>query len=146
MYLSFACSHEDPVAKQYKDYIQAENDAKGKRSITFAQAIDSQQLGLAPNPNIDGKSLLEIVSSQKPGRDDGRLCSSCHNKSVALGGYWVPSEADEALTQLDPTNPVAGRAWTGADGWAVRFVNNASKPRNVQVIIQAWIEGGFELR
>ncbi|SMF62123.1 hypothetical protein [Pseudobacteriovorax antillogorgiicola] len=145
-----SCSSEEPVASRYKKSMAASADAEPgsqdtKTTLRIDETIRSTDFGLEANPNIDGKNLADIIMSKVAGRDDGQKCSACHNNSLALGGYWVESAEDEALTAIDTSSPIAdtGIAWVGDDGWAERFVNNSTKPSNVKTFIKAWIKSGY---
>ena len=142
----WSCSNQEPAATAYKKTINNGNefDQTVGKTLNFTEKIYSADFGLPPNENIDGKSLFEIVTSQKAGRDDGQECAICHNNDLQLGNYWVPTAANEALDDVDPTTEVAGRAWAGDGGWAERFVANTTKPSNVKLFIQAWIDGGYK--
>lgn len=111
-------------------------------TLGWSTPIDSTKFGLAPNPKIDGKTLKDVVASAVAGRDDGQLCSTCHNKTSALGGYGAEVEASKA-SPIAPTDAVSGNKWTGPQGWAYRFIRNKTKPPNVKAAFQAWIDGGF---
>jgi hypothetical protein len=119
------------------------------RSVTirWAQAIDSRAFGLAPNPKIDGKSLAQIVTGQDAGRDDGKLCSECHNEARALGGYGLAVAENASVLELDPWAVVGTtfqQSWAGDNGWAEKFVSNSTKPANVKAVFRAWIRSGFK--
>lgn len=149
--LSACGSNSEPHSSRHKKAmaakagVEAESaDAVFKRTIRLTEDIYSEDFGLAANENIDGKNLFEVITSQKAGRDDGQLCSACHNNEEALGGYAVDSDIDEALDELDTDAELSGRTWTEEGGWAMRFVENETKPANVRAVIQAWIDGGFK--
>lgn len=149
------CSSEEPAAAKYRKQIASleakPNEEKNadlgediKETITLREAIYSEDFGLDENENIDGKSLFEILTSQEAGRDDGQVCSACHNRNDSQGGYGVDSASEEALDEIDPDAEISGRSWTEDGGWAERFVENDTKPANVRAVIQAWIDGGYQ--
>lgn len=150
--LVVACASEEPAASKYKKEMNAptstrSGDAQGadaELTLGFKEPIDSVAFGLEANPNVDGKTLAEIVASFDYGRDDGQKCSACHNKEEDMGGYWVNAEPNEASPDLDPSKPVAGKAWIGPRGWAVGFINNETKPANIKVLLRAWQAGGWK--
>jgi hypothetical protein len=133
---------------------EGDGDASGARSsnarsvtIRWDQAIDSSAFGLAANPKIDGKSLSEIVTGQVAGRDDGKLCSECHNEARALGGYGLSVAENASVLELDPWAVVGTtfeQSWAGDNGWAEKFVSNPTKPANVKAVFRAWIRSGFK--
>jgi hypothetical protein len=139
-----ACAAEEPAATKIMKQMEGANAVKQKVLMGWNEPIYSSKFGLAPNPNIDGKTLAAVVTSQTAGRDDGMLCSACHNKDDAQGGYGVPSERNGASPNLKPTDMVYNRTWIGPDGWAVRFVNNRTKPVNVKAVMQAWIDNNYK--
>ena len=112
MYLTLSCSvDQDTNARRYlEDSAVSSGDARAaklKTTIALKEPIFSQDFGLAPNDKIDGKSLFEVLTSQKAGREDGKTCAECHSNDVALGDYWVPSASNEALDDIDPDSEVA---------------------------------------
>jgi hypothetical protein len=141
------CAQDDPKAAQIRKELQTPKsaDASAKRTINWKQSIDSKAFGLAPNPNVDGKTLAEIVASMSPGRDDGQLCSACHHQGEDAGGYGLPVAKNAASSNFDP-NAVVGTTkkatWRGNDGWAKKFIDNKTKPDNIKALMQAWIDGG----
>ena len=112
--------------------------------ISMSEPIYSEEFGMEENENIDGKSLFEVLSSQSAGRDDGQLCSACHNEDDDAGDYAVPSGPNAVLINFDPDEEYEGKSWTEEDGWAERFVANETKPDNVRAIVQAWIDSGYQ--
>ncbi len=108
--------------------------------LSYGEAIDSKKFGLAPNPKIDGKTIALVLTSQVAGRDDGQLCSACHNKDDAQGGYGVDVAKNGSNPGMKPTDLVGGKTWAGPNGWAAGFVKNPTKPANVKAVIQAWID------
>lgn len=121
----------------------AVDDAPGPAlTIRWSDPIDSTKFGIPANPKIDGRNLKDVVASAVAGRDDAQLCSACHNRSTALGGYGVNVDAGKA-SPIVPTDMVGGKTWTGTDGWAQRFIRNKTKPANLKAAIQAWIDGGY---
>ncbi len=144
---SISCAPEDPKASQIRKELgqQKSSDATGKLTIAWNQSIDSKSFGLAPNPNIDGKTLAQVVSSMSAGRDDGQLCSACHNREEAAGGYGLPVAKNAASINFDPNAEVGTTQkakWKGTDGWAKRFIVNKTKPDNIKALMQAWVDGG----
>jgi hypothetical protein len=140
-----ACADEKPDAsKALQNMANAQNAVTGRAKLGFNDPIDSKKFGLAPNKNVDGKTLAQIITSQTPGRDDSMLCSACHHSTDAQGGYGVPSAKNAANLNLKPTDILTGRTWVGADGWAERFVKNSTKPDNLKIMIQAWIDNDYK--
>lgn len=112
--------------------------------LGWNEKIDSRRFGLQSNKNVDGKTLAQIISSQTPGRDDAMLCSACHHSTDAQGGYGVQAAKNAASLNLKPTDMVSNRTWVGSDGWGERFVKNSTKPDNLKLFIQAWIDNGYK--
>ena len=150
-FVLFSCASEEPAASKYKKQMKSASSVKSGEAlgaepaltIGWKEPINSVAFGLDANPNVDGKTLAEIVASLDYGRDDGQKCSACHNSEKDLGGYWVDVEPNEASPGMDPTALVAGKAWVGAKGWAVGFINNDTKPANIKALIKAWKAGGW---
>jgi hypothetical protein len=139
------CSDEKPDAtKALESMANAQSAVSAGSKLGFSEPIDSRKFGLAPNKNLDGKTLAQIITSQTPGRDDGILCSSCHHSTDAQGGYGVPSAKNAANLNLKPTDVLTGRTWVGSGGWAERFVKNNTKPDNLKIMVQAWINNGYK--
>jgi hypothetical protein len=144
--LLLGCGNDEPSATKVMKQLESANAhaVKKKVLVGWNEPISSAKFGLAPNPNIDGKTLAEVVSSQKAGRDDGQLCSACHNKDDAQGGYGVPVAKNGASPNLKPTDMVYNKTWVGPDGWAERFVKNSTKPANVKAVVQAWMDNNYK--
>lgn len=138
-----ACGNDEPAATRVIKQMDAQAVTK-KILIGWDEPISSSKFGLAPNPSIDGKTLAEVITSQKAGRDDGQLCSACHYKGDAQGDYGVPVEMNGANPTLKPTDMVYNRSWVGPGGWAERFVKNETKPANVKAVVQAWIDNNYK--
>jgi hypothetical protein len=113
--------------------------------LTWEQPIDAQALGIPLASQVAGQSLEAIVTSQVAGRDDGQLCSACHSKDDPQGGYGIDVALNGRLASLDPwvnVGTVTQRTWAGPSGWAVRFINNKTKPASLKAAMQAWVDGG----
>ena len=140
------CGNEKPDATKALQSMannQSAVSANGPK-LGFSEAIDSKKFGLTPNKNVDGKTLAQIITSQTFARDDGMLCSACHHSTDAQGGYGVPSAKNAVNLNLKPTDVLTGRTWVGTGGWAERFVKNSTKPDNLKIMVQAWINGGYK--
>ncbi|WP_141731138.1 hypothetical protein [Oligoflexus tunisiensis] len=140
------CGNEKPDAtKVLQTMAQAQSaNSAANSKLGWNDPIDSKKFGLAPNANVDGKTLAQIISSQTIGRDDALLCSACHHSSDAQGGYGVPSARNAANLSLKPTDIVSNRTWVGSGGWAERFIQNKTKPENLKIFLQAWINNGYK--
>jgi hypothetical protein len=140
--LLWSCTSEDPVATQMKQKMssrdQSANTGGNKVFMTYQERIDSRKFGLAPDPNLDGKTLAQILTSQVAGRDDAQLCSACHNKDDAQGGYGVPVAKNGSNPGMKATDMIGLYTWCGPGGWADRFVATPSKPANLKAVIRAW--------
>jgi len=112
-------------------------------TIGWRDSIRSQDFGLSSNPNVDDKSLFDIVSNNTFGRDDGQKCSTCHNSSMALGGYATDGDVDAAVN-IEPDDKLSGKPWAGSQGWAQRFAKNKNKPDNLKMFFQSWIDSGYK--
>lgn len=146
LFLLISCADDEASATKIMKQMESANASAVKKKVLVGwnEPIYSTKFGLAPNPNIDGKTLAEVITSQKAGRDDGQLCSACHYKDDAQGGYGVPVAKNGASPTLKPTDMVYNRTWVGPDGWAERFVKNSTKPANVKAVVQAWIDNGYK--
>ncbi len=145
--LVYACAQDKSRAELIREEMSQENgaNAQSKLVISWEDKIDSRRFGLTPNPKIDGKTLAEVISSMTAGRDDGQLCSACHNKDEALGDYGLPVAKNAASIDFDPSIEVGTTRkakWKGPDGWAKRFIANKTKPANIKAVMQAWVDGG----
>lgn len=128
------------------------NDLKGERArilhqnLGWNEALNSEKLGLTANPQVDGRKLGKIIGSVISGREDGQLCSACHNNVQADGGYGTDSAPGAANAAFNPKGKFGpnGRSWIGPGSWAEGFVTNKTKPANLQVMIQAWINSGYK--
>jgi hypothetical protein len=129
--------------KQGPSYSKTSDGDVESHSIRWNEPIDSEALGLEPNPRVDGRTLASIISGKVAGRSDGKLCSSCHNQDGDPGGYGVDVEENGALAKLKPKDLVGGKTWAGRDGWAAGFIENDTKPDNLKAIIRAWIDNDF---
>lgn len=144
-----ACAEqEEPEATKILKAMQgaapASANASGKILMSWNEPIDSKKFGLAPNPKVDGKTIAQILTSQVAGRDDGQLCSACHNSGDAQGDYGVNVAKNAANPEMKPTDIVYGKTWVQKGGWAEGFVANPTKPANVKAVIQAWIDNGYK--
>ena len=142
VFLLWACSHDEDADDKVSYARESANAAR--QSLAWDTAIRSVDFGLAPNPKIDGKTLRQVITSQVVGRDDGELCSACHNKNDAQGGYGGLAAAYAASPSLGPNTVIDGRKWSGPGGWAERFVKNPTKPANLQLMVRAWINGKYK--
>jgi hypothetical protein len=140
------CGNEKPDATKVLESMAQAQTANGTPNsrLGWNESIDSKKFGLVPNANVDGKTLAQIISSQSFGRDDALLCSACHHSSDAQGGYGVSSARNAAATNLKPTDVVSNRTWVGSGGWAERFIQNKTKPENLKIFLQAWINNGYQ--
>lgn len=141
-----ACTTDEPEASKYKKRRALTGSANVQQDVTVGwnEPLDSRMFGMTANPNFDGKTLAQIIASIEPGRDDGLLCSACHNEEEAAGGYGVEVARNQASLDLDPRDDVYGRTWVGPGGWAERFINNNTKPQNIKAALQAWIDGNYQ--
>src|SRR4051812_7827074 len=90
IFLLEGCGNEKPQAtKVLESMAEAQSAVSASTKLSFSEPIDSRKFGLAPNANVDGKTLAQIITSQTAGRDDAMLCSACHNSGDAQGGYGV---------------------------------------------------------
>ncbi len=146
LFILGGCGQEKPDAtKALQSMAKSQNaGSTSGPKLRFTEIIDSKKLGLAPNKNVDGKTLAQIITSQAFGRDDAMFCSACHHSTDAQGGYGVPSAKNAANANLKPTDVLTGRTWVGPDGWAERFVKNSTKPDNIKAMVQAWINSGYK--
>ena len=113
--------------------------------LAWDQVIDAELFGIPSTNNVHGKTLEEIISSQVAGRDDGQLCSACHNQTQSVGDYGLASEPGASLPDLDPdqlVGVVAERPWSGDAGWGQRFIQNNTKPETLKAVIRAWLASG----
>ena len=117
---------------------------QSKLRIAWSETFNAKKLGVESDPLLEGKSIAMIVSSQVSGRADGLLCSSCHNRNEASGGYGINVDFEQASKGFDPKLSYSGRAWVGTGGWAEAFIKNQTKPNNLKLLMQAWINQGYK--
>jgi len=99
------------------------------------------------DPLINGRTLLQIVSSQVVGRKDGKLCSACH--FIGSGLPYSPPVAQNGSAVIWPNDVINGRTWAGPGGYARSFLAQPtdqpvvnSKPFYLQALVQTWIDDG----
>jgi len=128
------------------DRLESTADSSAKEPLVrWTVPLDLAKLGMPSNPKVDGKTLQQIVSSVLAGRDDGKLCSDCHNRSAAAGGYGVPVESGKSSSPiLSIQLQLDGHRWAGPGGWAERFIANPTKPEGVKNLLKAWKDSGFQ--
>lgn len=140
--VSFSACNSDLVRTDFQINHRSFGNQAGV-VLGFQEVIDPDALGLQPGGTLEGKTLYDIVSSRVSGRDDGRLCSECHNQGRALGDYWVPSERNSILDALDANTEYAGKAWGGSEGWTEGFIANPTKPDSLKRAFRAWKEAQY---
>lgn len=116
-----------------------------KLSLGWDQLIRAKSFGIPVSSKAQGKTLRQIVASETPGRDDGQLCSACHNREEAQGGYGLAVDKNGFVTNLDPWEKVGTleqRPWAGKGGWVSRFIQNKTKPAALKAVMRAWLKGG----
>jgi hypothetical protein len=100
------------------------------------------------NSLINGKSLMEIVSSQAIGRADGKPCSECHYRDCGLAYHPPVDRFGSGL--IWPTDDINGRTWAGPNGYARGFLQQPtddptqwnSKPTHLKGSLITWILDG----
>ncbi len=124
-------------------------EKKQKQSwIAWNEPIRLEKLGLAPNANIEGKTLKSIISSLTFGRDDHQLCSACHNRTESAGNYGLDKDKNRSFANLDPWKIIgmnSQRSWAGKGGWAEQFAANSTKPPLLRSLMDSWREGGYQV-
>ena len=116
-------------------------------SLSWDEKIRAQALGIPLKSKAIGKTLEQIVTGQAAGRDDGQLCSACHNRQEAQGGYGLDVDKNENLPQLDPWQKVGTieqLSWAGKDGWATKFISNKTKPALLKTVMSTWLKGSIK--
>jgi hypothetical protein len=143
-------------------------------SAVAAPTPDPSEVGpSAPalNPNLLGKTLQGIVSSQQSPFDGGvQVCTSCHTQAREKEFWYLPPAGTIDKDQLIPVNEdnpspwVFGsgvieeheeRTWSGLNGWAIRFVSvhyvdtdggtgDYVKLPYMRALMQKWIDDGFQ--
>ncbi|HYX31893.1 MAG TPA: hypothetical protein VE954_02175 [Oligoflexus sp.] len=144
---SGACSDDEPAASRVLRDMQAGQSSQAAVSqfkIAWSEPIKSTKFNLAANKDVDGKTLQQIITSQVSGRDDGLLCSSCHNNIDKQGGYGVPAGRNTASPGLKPNEKVGLYSWDTPGGWAEKFSTNATKPENLRIMVEAWMNNGYK--
>lgn len=114
-------------------------------TLAWDQPIQAKFLGIPISSKAHGKTLRQIVAGEAPGRDDGQLCSACHNREEAQGGYGLPVDKNGILINLDPWEKVGTleqRPWAGKGGWVGQFIQNKTKPAALKAVMRAWLKGG----
>lgn len=142
-------SSQDATGRSPRLSVQKSGDSKIPEPIAaigWMEPIKLKKFNLAPNPNLEGKTLRSIVESTQAGRDDGKLCSECHNETEAAGTYGLNVPKNTVLSIQNPWESMGTdviRRWAGEEGWAERFAGNSTKPKALRTLMQAWIKGEF---
>jgi hypothetical protein len=117
--------------------------------LNWTTPIDTLHLGHAPDPIIAGKTLQDIVSSVVSGRDNGALCSDCHNSQSGGNFAYRPNVAPGvASAPIDPFQFIGGDdGWAcGGNPWARQFVNLPAsvylKPEYLKDAFNKWLNDG----
>jgi hypothetical protein len=117
--------------------------------LNWSTPIDTLHLGHPPDPLIQGKSLQSIVSSQVSGRQDGFLCSTCHNSGTQSPYVYRPNVAPGvASATIDPFVSIGGdQGWAcGSNPWAEQFIHLPAttyvKPEYLKEAFQKWVTDG----
>ncbi len=126
--------------------LKAERARMLEQTLGWNETLDSVKLGLAADSQVDGRKLGEIIGSVIAGRADNKLCSACHNNVEAAGGYGTDAAPGAADAKFNPKGKFgpSGRSWVGPGSWAEGFVTNKTKPANLQIMVQAWINSGYK--
>jgi hypothetical protein len=115
--------------------------------LTWTSPITYDTLGSAPNPEANGKSLAQIVSSFEIGSSLGR-CSSCHYKNTPVvtdSDYSPNNILMNQATSIFPSQRIDFWRWSGPDGWAARFLYADNKPEPLKKVMRKWLENGARL-
>lgn len=116
-------------------------------AVRWDRNVEALKLGIPPESHVNGQKLADIITSQVAGRDDDQLCSACHNRDEAQGGYGVDVKKNERFADLNQWTLIGTQKklpWGGKVGWASRFVANPTKPATLKKVMQAWIDGGSQ--
>lgn len=116
-----------------------------KPRLSWSEPFRASKLGVKADALLEGKSLQAIIGSVVAGRGDGMLCSSCHHRLDAPGAYGLDVEPGAASPTISFQTVFTGRSWTGPDGWAVGFIKNSTKPENLKLMMQLWIDASYAL-
>jgi hypothetical protein len=100
------------------------------------------------DPVINGKTIMQIVSSLTIGRLDQKVCSECHFANSQLP--YSPPVSQFGNGQIWPDDVINGRTWKGPGGYARSFLLQPtdmptlrnSKGFYLQELIRTWIEHG----
>lgn len=118
-----------------------------KPTLGFTETINLKKLGFAADPNVDGKTLKDIITSAKSGRADSKLCSECHNKSESPGNYSVNVDPNQPSPNLKVTDKLGTppQSWVGTGAnWTDGFIGNDTKPQSLKDALSAWKNGGWK--
>lgn len=114
-------------------------------AVSWNTPLYSKFFGFPPDDRVDGKSLADVITSKTFIRNDGKLCSTCHNKVASLGDYGVPVEVNGSNPDLGPNDEVWGKTWAGTGGWAERTAANKTKPVIIRAALKLWIQNNYEI-
>jgi hypothetical protein len=103
--------------------------------LRWTTPITDEALGVAANPLIAYKTLESIVNSQQIAREDGKTCAACHY--AGSGKPYSPPAGTITASQTIGTH-----AWSGYDGWAYEFYNQAIKPEYLKQAFRRWLDDG----
>lgn len=107
----------DPVA-QAPARVETD-DVLDAAALEWETPLEATTLGFELPPELEGASLMEIVSGQVDARGEGRSCSACHfDQTVTL---YRPEIGQYDTQPFGPYDIVHGRTWAGNTGWAARF-------------------------
>ena len=143
LFATFLSACTEPAAVPLDEAI----DAPGFAPLEWETPLEADLLGEALPLEIDGASLMEIVSGQVEARGEGRSCSACHfDQTVTL---YRPEVGQYDTTVIGPYDVVHGRTWAGNNGWAARFATldeNAfvEKPPVLRDAMLLWLDAEAE--
>ena len=137
------------VVKKWLDDGKLDAQADQNRAtepLHWDSTIRFEALGYDPSEFIAGVSIDEVINSEISGRPDGFLCSRCHYKDAEIG-YRPDIAKETGGTDFGPDTVIDGRSWSGAGGWASRFVAlgpgaHYEKPAYLRDLFSRWRESG----
>lgn len=124
------------------------------RLLTWASPITAERLQEAPDPLVEGATLLSIVSSRHAAGARGHTCSVCHYRDTFIA--YRPDIDQYETAFIGPHDVVDGRTWSAPGGWAERLLAvgdeppggqaHFEKPEFLRTVFRRWIADGRKFK